>query len=436
MQKARLTRRYVESLPVRDDRYIAWDAALSGFGVRVSPSGVRTYVLQYRPKGSGRGSAPKFVTIGRHGYQVTVEQARETAQRLRGMVALGEDPARDLSWRREGVTMKELGQLYLADMAARGKKPKGIEDAEQIIRLYIEPKMGTLKVAEVDYADVMRLVRTAPAIAISHATRKDRVRAGVDGQRTAGRVLRTLKAMFNRAMRQDDPWRGMRRPGTNPCAGEKPNEGRVRERLPSTREITVLFTAIGDLLRSERISPWGGLLFVLLAFTGGRLREIMHARRAWCDLGEGVLRLPDSKTGKKVIQLSPLAQRVIAAIPEMAGNPYLICGAVHGRPMVNPYKVWKAICTEAGVTDLTPHDWRRAFASTGYNSGIGITAIAALLGHKDPRTTERWYARMEQSTKGAVAAQISSRLEEHLGAELLAFLPSLPPSSSDEAGPA
>src|SRR6516162_8191638 len=86
----KITKRAVDAAhPSRTDQFL-WDRDLKGFGLKVTPSGKKVYLLQYR-KG-GRGAPTKRVTIGRHGA-LTPEQARNQAARLSGAIANGADPA-------------------------------------------------------------------------------------------------------------------------------------------------------------------------------------------------------------------------------------------------------------------------------------------------------------------------------------------------------
>ena len=86
--RGKLTKRSVDALkPGLRDQFI-WDTEISGFGCKVTPKGARIYILQY-----GRRGRDYRIAVGRHGRDVTAEQARLEAYRLRGMIAAGENPA-------------------------------------------------------------------------------------------------------------------------------------------------------------------------------------------------------------------------------------------------------------------------------------------------------------------------------------------------------
>ena len=90
--KITLNKRNVDALKPAEKPYIAWDDRVTGFGLRVQPSGVRSYLVNYRAGAGGRKAANRRLVLGRHG-RVTADQARRMAQETLGKVAAGEDPA-------------------------------------------------------------------------------------------------------------------------------------------------------------------------------------------------------------------------------------------------------------------------------------------------------------------------------------------------------
>lgn len=412
-----MSRRSVEGAAPAGERYTVWDTDIRGFGLRVSPAGVRSYVLQYRPKGSGRSASPKMVTIGQHGA-ITTDQARAIAGDLRGRIARGEDPSRDTSWRSEGATVAELCDIYLADMQRRGVTERGYKDAEQIIRLHIKPALGRLRVADVRESDVQILVERVPASAIANTlSAKGKRRRTVTGEGIKGHVVRTLRGMMKKAMSSAAPWNSMRRPGDDPTHTFKVRTWKRRERVPSPDEVKAVMRAMIDMER-EGANVWPIRLFWLLILTGARVSEIMGARREWIDDKRGALILArhktSRKTGEKAIPLSPLALEAIAMTPARPGNPYLIPGHIVGKPMVNPYRPWAAILARAGVRGLTLHDWRRGFASTGLGAGLTFETVGAILGHESVATT-KGYSFMLLPERRRAAQTVGERVLAVLG---------------------
>jgi hypothetical protein len=148
---AKITKRYVESAPVKSVDYIIWDDDLSGFGVRIFASGKRSYLIQYRAQGRSR----RF-TIGPHGVW-TPELARRQARAQLGRVARGDNPAEERQLDHQAIMMKELCLNYLADLNAglilgkggRPKKPSTIGTDEGRIKRHIIPLLGRRRVKDV-----------------------------------------------------------------------------------------------------------------------------------------------------------------------------------------------------------------------------------------------------------------------------------------------
>ena len=106
----KLSKARINALEVEDKDYCVWDSTLPGFGVRVRPSGTKTFLLQYRNK---FGRLRRY-TLGRVG-QLTLDQARDEAIRLRGGISLGNDPSDARAQLRQGDTVNELADRYLED---------------------------------------------------------------------------------------------------------------------------------------------------------------------------------------------------------------------------------------------------------------------------------------------------------------------------------
>ncbi len=150
---AKLTKRAVDAAEAGAKDYVIWDDELPGFGLRVFTSGNRSYVLQYRSGGRSR----RF-TIGLHGVW-TPERARQEAKVQLGRIAQGDDPAEERLLDRKALTVKELCDLYLADLHAglilgKGGRPKKrgtiISDLGRIHR-HIVPLLGPRRVRDTRY---------------------------------------------------------------------------------------------------------------------------------------------------------------------------------------------------------------------------------------------------------------------------------------------
>ena len=111
--KMTLNKRNVEALAPAGTPFIAWDDRLTGFGIRVQPSGMRSYIVNYRTGQGGRKAANRRLVLGRHGT-LTAEQARRAAHETLGQVAAGQDPAGARARTRAMPTLREAFEDHLA----------------------------------------------------------------------------------------------------------------------------------------------------------------------------------------------------------------------------------------------------------------------------------------------------------------------------------
>jgi integrase len=104
-----------------------------------------------------------------------------------------------------------------------------------------------------------------------------------------------------------------------------------------------LGAALADAQRKQTETPFALAAIGLLVFTGGRLGEILTLRWDYVDLESGVLRLPHSKTGAKLIYLNAAAIKLLRTMPRMEGNPHVIAGHKPGAHLVELQKPWRRI---------------------------------------------------------------------------------------------
>lgn len=142
--------------------------------------------------------------------------------------------------------------------------------------------------------------------------------------------------------------------------------------------------------RRTLTDPYAVAAIRLLILTGARLREILDAQWEHVDIERGVIFLADSKTGRKPVYLSAAALEVLAGLPRIEGNPYIVPGEKAGRPKSDLKRPWAAICKSAGLEGVRLHDLRHSFASIGAGASMGLPVIGKLLGHSQATTTHRY----------------------------------------------
>ena len=157
----------------------------------------------------------------------------------------------------------------------------------------------------------------------------------VDRPYAANRTVALLSKFFN--------WcegRGLRPDHSNPCRHVEKYPEQKRERFLSAEEIAKLGKTLDELGQEGQMTPGTLAAVRLLLFTGARLSEILTLKWQWVDLDGARRNLPDFKTGKKTVHLSPMAYDVLRGLPRLSGNPYVICGAKPRFHLVTPEAWW------------------------------------------------------------------------------------------------
>ncbi len=382
----KLSKARINSLEVQDKDYCVWDSTLPGFGVRVRPSGTKTFLLQYRNK---FGRLRRY-TLGRVG-QLTLDQARDEAIRLRGGISLGNDPSDARAQLRQGDTVNELADRYLEDHC-EGRCKESTKNAHiWLLGRYIRPKFGTRKINELTAQDVATLHRKLK-----------------DTPYNANRVLGLVKAMFNKAAQ----W-GLIEPHRNPALPVKAYRERKRQRYLTPDELKGLFRVIDQQEHLKLIDPYQAAAIRLLALTGCRLSEILTLEWDVVDLANKRLLLAQHKTDAKGLKAIPLNGPAVEVLKQLAkttkeltdarrrkgehitANPFVIAGRKDGSHLVNLQKPWNRVRKVAKLEDVRIHDLRHSFASAAASAGIPLQIIGGLLGHSSPQSTAR-YAHLAQ----------------------------------------
>lgn len=211
IEAIKLTKRSIESLKPRPAPVVRYDDRLSGFGVRVMPSGHRFYFVRYRNK-HGRS---RWFSIGEHG-KVTADAARSTAQRILQAVIVDErDPSGEREAFRSAPTVNDLFDRYIAEHVERKNRPATRREFKRIVERDLRPELGRHKVDAVTRQDIDHM----------HSARS-----------ATPRQANLILAVCSRAFSLAELW-GMRAEGTNPCSKiERYRENR-RERFLSADEL-------------------------------------------------------------------------------------------------------------------------------------------------------------------------------------------------------
>ena len=385
-----ISKRTVEALSVEKDT-VFWDRELTGFGVRVYPSGGKVYVAQARgPEG------PKRITVGRHGV-ISADQARRRTALIIARVKAGEAPVPEPLAARlaDGPTVAELAARYLEEHVAVRCKPKTARTACTVVNRHIVPALGKLRLAAVGREQVT---------ALHHEM--------CETPSMANMVIATLSQIFNMA----EGW-GLAPTSGNPCRFVVKYKERKRERFLTEAEFDRLGRVLSDAKTAGGASAPAVAAIRLLMLTGCWRNEILTLRWEEVDLEAHELRLGDGKTGARTVPLSPSAVKVLAGLPRVPGNPWVIPGQKPGMHMRDIAGAWETLRARAGLEDVRIHDLRHSFASRALALGESLPMIGKLLGHTQVETTAR-YAHLARDSVQESAARIADSIAADILSEV------------------
>jgi integrase len=360
----RLTEKSVEALrPPAEGNEITYDAALPGFGVRITAGGVVAFVLDYRLPGKKQ---KRRVTIGRF-PETSLKAARQKAKELQVQIRGGFDPLAPSPEAPTGRSVADMMAKYLAEYAEKKNRPNTVRNARVHIA-FINARIGNYPVDGVTQNQIEAIreeLRSTPT--------------------QANRIRSTLSKAFAEAVKWG--WRG-----DNPV--------KAFQRYPETqRELWLTPEQIGrvfdQLDKHQDQNAANALRLIIL--TGARKTEVLSAR--WEDFEDGRWRKPSHHTKQKRTTHVPLSADAIAVLEKMRKQTdttgWLFPGR-NGDHLKDIKKVWAKIRNKAKILphplwgDVRPHDLRHTFGSVLASSGESLQTIGKLLGHTQPSTTQRY----------------------------------------------
>ena len=387
-----LTNRSVAALEVSRDT-VFWDPDLTGFGVRVYPSGGKVYIAQAR--GPMDRENPIRVTVGRHDV-LHADQARQRAALIITRIKAGEEPVPlPLAARLNGSpTVADLVGRYLEEHVAVRLKPRTQRRVRGLLHGHILPALGRIPAAALERTHVVEFHHELSGRPV-----------------TANKAIKVLSHMY----RLGEGW-GLVPEGCNPCRSVEKYRERPRERFLTDAEFSRLGRVLDEAVDDGTASPMAVTAIRLLMLTGCRKSEILTLRWAEVDLDAGELRLGDAKTGPRAVQLPPTAVGLLESLPRRKDSPWVFPGNDRdGRFSGGGLdRVWRVVRTRAGLEDVRLHDLRHSFASRALALGETLPVIGKLLGHSDIETTAR-YAHLAHDS----IHETAERIAESIAADIL-----------------
>ena len=344
-QPVRVTERAAKAAPVPGKgQAIYFDDDVKGFGVRVTAAGIRSWIVEVR-----RRSRAQRITIGRV-TEVSAAEARKRAIDIkRGGIA-----KRQKHW----ATVEDAWRQYTVDRRPRLASSTW-RRVESRMRVHVIPKVGTVKLADFDTADVLRVLSEIPGAVL------------------ANRTLDDMRAVLGHALVLG--WLEQ-----NVAAGVKKRREIHRESYLNRKELERLWEVLPKMPSADLIR--------FLMVTGCRLNEARLLM--WSDIhGNTWVKRPLTTKSRRAHSV-PLLAAALSVIQRQRRRGLYVFSRSDGSAIGSVQKVWQTARRKAGFPDLRIHDLRHTFASLALQGGVSLQIVGKMLGHSTPSVTHR-YAHLE-----------------------------------------
>jgi integrase len=408
----KLSERFVRDLqPDPDGKDVtAFFRDVPGLGVRVKPSGTKTYFFQYRdPFGQQRKMVVGPVWTAKRKDGLAPTEAVDKALKMRVAVRENQDPSAARDGRRNAKTVSQLCDEHLK-AAALHLRPNTLIMERSRIENHVRPLLGPKPVASLTPGDLEQFLADVSAGKTKKPKAGAPVRGGKaqGGKAAASRTLEMLGTILERAVRDGivatNPARKIQKPKRNPI---KPafSFARVEAVGKAMRELEA---------EGEGVNGIRAIRHLLLS--GFRRMEGLTLRWVMVDAPAHCARLADTKTGPQVRPLGKSALDHLASFKPDAARPkdYVFPGDGKSGHYVGAPKAWARISKRAKISGVSLHGLRHWFASAGAEMNFSELVIAGLIGHKVRSVTGR-YATTPDAALVVAADAISARLATALG---------------------
>ena len=404
----KLTKTIVDAERPGVDQKFVWDTELKGFGLKIFPTGAKTFVFQYRtPEGK-----TTRLTIGKYCDSLTADRARKLAKDKAYEVHAGHDPQGEKKARRNALTVGELLDLYVKSERFAGNAASTRSVDRGRMDRHLRPTLGN------EFADNV----TADQVAKAHraiadgktAARVKTIARGLakvrGGEGTADKAILLLKTAYAWAVKNKFA-------KNNPASDIKARQSGQRDTIMGgADDYARLFTTLQTMENEKRIRSAAADAIRFIALTGARRGEAIGLRWQWVDLNSGLITLPPKahktghSTGKpRIIALPAEAQAIIARQP--AGEPdTYVFRAAKGKGALSLGNVWPAVRDEAKLpAALGLHGLRHSIGTHLAMAGASAVELMEQLGHKQITTTLRYihFSERARSTLADRAASVA-----------------------------
>ena len=375
-RRRKLTDAGIARLRADEREYTVWDTGVAGLGVRVRPSGSRTFIYHRKTNRGvhkmsfGPAALRKVEEVRRACMEATTTGAGEADAPCRGTAPLFQD----------FVTGRWKAERF------ERCKPSTRRGFRSLLKRQLLPTFGA-----------RRLDRITRSMALGWFEAVSRTAPG-----TANNALVLLRLILNHAI-------ACGHIGTNPVRGIRRNPRRKMTRFLSREEIARLHRVLDRYAEGSASQAQQADIIRLLLLTGCRKSEIVGLRRE--EVRDDRLELVDSKTGPRTVLLNARAQEILKHRMAQGAGPWVFPSVRDSsRLRTRDVKLWNPVRREAGIEDVRLHDLRHTVASQAAMNGVPLPVVARLLGHSDVRMTMR-YAHVGDREIEAAAERVGQAIE-------------------------
>lgn len=374
----------VEKLkPLQSGRRSTYDTKVSGLVIITTENGAKSWYLYKKLNGR-----PERHHLGKF-PEVTVDSARDAANKLLARIASGDNPAEAKRKERGELTLGKLWDLYLEFHADTQKKSRSVIEDKGLWKRYLE-SWKSRKLSSITNKDVQVL----------HATvgRKN-------GKYAANRMLSLLSKCYSVA-KDHGEWTKL-----NPAEGVKRFAEKSRDRFLQPDELPRFLKAL-DESENKLLAD----AFRLMLWTGARKMNVLAMTWDEVDIPSAVWRISDTKSNEPL--RVPLTDEAIVVLKRLkAGSkkgqsyvfPARVAGSATGH-IVDVTKAWRAVIAAAGLPELRIHDLRRTMGSWQALGGSSLQTIGKSLGHKNVATTEIYARLMMDQVRTSMASATAAMM--------------------------
>ncbi len=359
-----LTERRIRDAKAESKTRILWDGQVKNLGVRITPKGVKSYVVFYRSAGRKH-----LATLARVA-ELSLRDARDRAGRQLAAIRAGE--AHPLERRRRGREAPTVADgldrffdEYVPTRLAIGRMaPRTVQIYRSQATLYIRPALGGRRVADVRRRDVELAVGQLPSA-------------------TRNRALAFVSRLFT--LFETWEWRPQQ---TNPVRSIERAREEPRDRVLDAAELGALATALDRL--DERF-PASVAAIRVAALTGLRISEVLAICWEHVDFASRRVTLPQTKTGRRSHHLPAAALDIVRAVPRINKGHHVFAVDARGALTYRTVRHHFGDAVKlAGLSDVRLHDLRRTFMTNAAAAGVGTHVLRDLLGHKSTAMADRY----------------------------------------------